>query len=91
MRFPKSKIENKDNKLQVPIEYIEWLDQERRKINTIKLEDIEFFKDGKKLNIPEKRVHRFKLIGLSNIEFILSNFYDENDNDEFWEGLVTVG
>lgn len=88
MELPESQIVEQDGKVKVSVEYIEWLDDERRKINRAKLEDVEFSKNGEKLDIPAKRVKRFKFIGLSNTDFILTNFYDEEDDDAFWESLI---
>lgn len=61
--------------MEVVIEYIKWLQEERAKINRVALEDIEFFEDGMKLEIPKKIVEDFAFVGLNNIDFILSGFY----------------
>ena len=83
-----SHIIEQDGKLQVPIEYIEWLENERQKINRVDLNNIEFTENGVKVDIPAKRVKRFKFVGLNNIDFILTGFYLEEDDDAFWKGLV---
>lgn len=49
----------------------------RIKINRIKLEDIEFFENGMKLDIPKKTVKSFIFCGLNNIDFITSDFYKD--------------
>ena len=61
--------------MKVAIEYIEWIAEERAKINRAELEDIEFFKEGMKLDISQKKINEFKFCGLNNIDFILSGFY----------------
>lgn len=72
---PESQIIEKDGKVQVSVEYINWLNEERRKINKTDLAAIDFYQNGEKIDIPTKRVKRFRFIGLSNIDFILSGFY----------------
>lgn len=64
--------------MKVAIEYIRWLHEERLKINLAILEDIEFFEDGMKLDIPQKVIDDFAFVGLNNIDFILTGFYKEN-------------
>ena len=81
-----SQIIEKDGKLQVSIEYVDWLTNERQKINNTKLEDIEFFQEGSKIEIPDKTLKRFKMVGLSNIDFVLCGFYDEKG--EVWDELT---
>ncbi len=61
--------------MQIAIEYVKWLAEERAKINRAKLEDIEIFEKGMKLDIPSKVIDDFKFTGLANIDFILSDFY----------------
>jgi len=61
--------------MKVAIEYIEWIAEERAKINRAELEDIEFFKEGMKLDISQKKINEFKFCGLNNIDFILSEYY----------------
>ena len=67
--------------MQIAIEYIRWIQEERAKINREKLENIEFFENGMKLDIPQKVYDDFKFIGLNNIDFIWSDFYKEKPNE----------
>lgn len=87
--MPESEIAEKDGRLSVSVEYIEWLEAERRKINSIDLANIDFYHEsGEKLDIPEKVIKRFKFVGLSNFCFITSGFYAEEHDDDFWKGIV---
>lgn len=61
--------------MQVAVEYIKWIQEERTKVNRAKLEDIEFFENGMKIDIPKEVIDKFELTGLNNIDFIWSGFY----------------
>ena len=62
--------------MQVAVEWIKWLMEERAKINRAELEDIEFFENGMKLDIPAEVIKDFDFTGLSNIDFIC-NFHQK--------------
>ena len=62
--------------MKIAIEYVNWLTEERIKINSVPLKDLELFENGMKLNIPQKVIDEFELTGLSNVDFILSDFRD---------------
>jgi len=65
--------------MKINIEYIEWLQNERDKINNTPLAEIEFFKDGVKVDIAQETIEDFNFVGLSNIDFIETGYYkDEN-------------
>ncbi len=50
----------------------------RKKINNnVKLKDIEFYENGKKLDISEELKDDFIFTGLSNIDFITMECYKE--------------
>lgn len=63
--------------MEVAVEYIRWLQAERKKVNEVELEDIVFFEDGMKLDIPKKVVSDFIFCGLNNTDFIISGAYLE--------------
>ena len=65
--------------MKIAIEYVNWLMEEKSKINREKLGDIELFENGMKLDIPQKVIDDFELTGLSNVDFILSDFRDVVD------------
>ncbi len=66
-------------KMEVAVEYIKWLQQERAKINSMALEDITFLENGTKLDMPKELIKKFAFAGLNNIDFILSGFYKTNN------------
>ena len=47
-------------------------------INKLNLTDIEFYENGKKIEIKEKAVADWKYTGLNNIDFIMSETYRIN-------------
>ena len=61
--------------MKIAIEYIHWLQSERLKINKIPLDEIEFYENSIKVVIDKAKIEDFKFIGLTNMDFILSNFY----------------
>ena len=63
--------------MKIAIEYVEWLMEEKSKINRQKLGDIELFENGMKLDIPRKVIDDFEFTGLSNVDFILSDFRNQ--------------
>lgn len=68
--------------MKVDIEYILHLRAELKKINSVELEEIDFYKNGKKLNISKQQISDFKFVGLDNDAFITYEYYlgniDEN-------------
>ena len=85
--LPESQITKENGRLQVSVEYIEWLELVRAKINGVDLSNIDFYNDGQKLEMDDRSIKRFKFIGLSNECFVLSGFYRDYDNDPIWEGI----
>ena len=62
-------------KTKVAIEYVLWLDSERRRINKVLLENIEWYDFGTKVDVSKEVIDHFDLTGLSNIDFITSEYY----------------
>ena len=60
--------------MKIAIEYVHWIMEEKSKINRANLHDLELFENGMKLDIPKKVLDDFELTGLSNVDFILSDF-----------------
>ena len=60
--------------MKIAIEYINWLQHERSKINAVPLEQIEFYEKGMLLDV-RKLADQFGIIGLNNTDFISTNFY----------------
>ena len=61
--------------MRVDIEHIQYLLDERKKINVPDLADIEFFLDNRKVEISEDVIENFKFTGLNNIDFIATGAY----------------
>jgi hypothetical protein len=61
--------------MQIAVEYIRWLVEERAKINRVPLESIEFFENGMKLDISPEVLEEWRFVGLNNIDFITTNEY----------------
>jgi len=61
--------------MRVNIEHVRKIQEERKKINSVPLEQIEWYKNGKKIDIDPKTIKEFQFMGLNNTDFIISNFY----------------
>ena len=56
--------------MRVDVEIVRELKDTLLAINKEKLEDIEWYLDDKKLEIPQKDVDSFKFTGLNNTDFV---------------------
>lgn len=63
--------------MKVTIEHLRAMQAVRARINNVPLHKIEFYENGKKIEIDEEIICVFELIGLSNIDFITSGAYLE--------------
>ena len=63
--------------IKVSVEDIKEAQNERVRINNTNIHEIDFYEDGKKLNINNEILDKFCYTGLSNTYFILSGFYKE--------------
>ncbi len=61
--------------MKVSIENIKWIHEQRAKINREPLENIEFYEQGKKIDMPEQLIEDFCFTGMNNVDFILTGFY----------------
>jgi len=61
--------------MEVNIELVLSLAKERQKINSVPLRNVVWFKAGEPLIIRDKTIERFELTGLSNVDFITSEYY----------------
>lgn len=71
--------------MKVTIEYLQAIQDERARINNTPLNEIEFYENGKKIEIDEDIIKEFEFTGLNNIDFITSGFYlgtSHNTNKE---------
>jgi len=67
--------------MKVDVERILYLKNELKKINDLALEDIEFYEDGKKVEISKEVIDDFSFVGLSNIYFITTGYYKEQSEE----------
>lgn len=63
--------------MRVDVERILALKAELQEINKATLTDIEFFEDGKKLNIKPEALEHWRFVGLNNTDFISMGAYKE--------------
>lgn len=61
--------------MKVNIERIKELRAELNEINSVDIEDIEFYENGEKVDVPQEHINNWRFIGLNNIEFITTEFY----------------
>lgn len=61
--------------MRIDVETVLDLNEKRKAINSIPLENIEWFENGKLLQVREGAVEEFKFTGLANIDFILCGYY----------------
>ena len=61
----------------ITTEYIRWLEAERKRINALDLDEIEFTERGEVLDISPEVIEDFEFAGLSNCDFILMGYYKE--------------
>lgn len=61
--------------MRVDIERLHELKAELNKINRADIEALEFYEEGKKINVPLELIQKWRFIGLNNVEFITTDFY----------------
>jgi len=59
--------------MEVDVNEVLYQANERRIINSQKLKDIEFFKDGKRIEIPADAIKDWEFTGLNNENFITNH------------------
>lgn len=56
--------------------------------NSQNFDDLEFYRDGKKVDLSEDEIRDFKLVGLCNADFVLMRDWDDeetdNEEDKLW-------
>ena len=65
----------------VNVETIYQLKSELTDINLAILEDIEFYENGEKIDIPKEYIEEWSFIGLSNCDFITTEFYKHGKSE----------
>lgn len=65
-----------DGKVTVSVEYLDWLQEERMRFNNANLRDVVLTKGGKPLAVAPGALEDFIFTGLSNMDFVLTGFYE---------------
>ena len=63
----------------IAIEKVFELIAKKREINSLKLEDIVWTKDGKEFKFSPKDIYYWELTGLTNIDFITTHFAEKHN------------
>jgi len=89
-----------ESRTRVNIEDIRDILDKKAAFNNLNLNDIDFYENGQKLEIPYSLINHFHFMGLSNLDFIAMDFYKEDpkeldkilwdDNVEFLENARIV-
>ena len=65
----------------VNIEFVNWLYEQRKKINSVPLSEIEWYEDGQKLEFTQKKIDDFEYTGLINTDFIGTDCYRTEERE----------
>ena len=63
----------------VAIEFVKFLDQERRRLNRINIMDAVFTKNGKEIKISYKQREEWKYTGLGTTNFVMSELVEDEE------------
>lgn len=63
--------------MRIDIEHVRKIQEERMKINSVPLEQIEWYEDGKKVETNPGIIDDFLFTGLNNTDFIISEAYKD--------------
>jgi len=66
-------------KTRVDVEHVLEIQKQRLAINKLNFDEIEWYKDGKKLEIDKQTLDDFEFTGLNNTDFIISNSYKQKN------------
>ena len=67
-------------KTRVDIEDVLRLQQKQAEINKLEFKDIEWYKNGEKIEIDQKIIDQFDFTGMNNIDFIISGYYEQPED-----------
>jgi len=62
----------------VPIEFVEWITEQRRLINRLAIEDVTFTRNGEPVDIDSETLEEFKCSGLNTVDGVMF-FFAETD------------
>ncbi len=63
--------------MKVNVERVISLRAELRRINQVELKNLEIYKNGIKIDIPESKIREWDLVGLNNTDFIEERCWEE--------------
>lgn len=61
--------------MRVDIEHVKEWAKFRKNVNGVNFSELEFYENGKKLDIAPELLEEFRFMGLSNLSFITDEFY----------------
>lgn len=67
--------------MKVDIETILELQEKLNEINSVPLDNIEFFENGELIEIDKDKIERWEYVGLNNTAFITMGFYREETSN----------
>ena len=67
--------------MKINIEDIKDLIRKKRRFNRLKLKNIIFYENGKKLNIPPEVIEEWEITGLNNVDFVDVEFWKARNRD----------
>lgn len=70
---------NSGKRLRIDIEEVEKFLAWKRKLNTTPLENIAFYKNGKRVRYPQSRIKEWNYCGMTNLDFIATEYYKDGD------------
>jgi hypothetical protein len=71
----------------IDVEYVRRLREELAAFNKLDLNEIEFYENGRKIEIAPQALEEWSFVGLNNADFIMTDLYKEQtiftvDSDE---------
>ncbi len=63
--------------MRIDLEEIERMILRRKKINSVPLIDITWYRNGKRLDVPMKLIRNWPFVGMNNIDFAYYKLLDE--------------
>lgn len=71
--------------MRIDIEEIQELREKLRAFNRLSIFNLEFYENGKEIDIPPYIKRRWDFIGLNNADFIDTRFWEAEIDTRFWE------
>jgi hypothetical protein len=68
--------------MRINVEDVREVAEKVRQINSVPFFEIEWFENGEPVIVPPDRLEDWDFIGLSNMDFIVTDFYKEGYSEE---------